>query len=75
MALRRKKWRSAAYEHSVRHYKVGTYSADTIQEFLLSALEEVEGATRLYLYDAGGFYGHLAPRTDRNGLLVFALYP
>jgi hypothetical protein len=75
VALHSKKGRSAAYEHSVRHYKVGTPSADTIQEFLLSAFEEVEGATRLYLYDAGGFYGHMAPRVDRNGLLVFVVYP
>ncbi len=53
----------------------GTEDADTIAEFLLSHFDLVELSTKLYAYDIRGISGHLALRVDRNGLIVFALYP
>jgi hypothetical protein len=62
------------YDAAIRPYRAGTISAETIADFLLSRLRPVSHARKLYVYDYGGLYGHLAQRVDDKDCIVFALY-
>ena len=70
----RKPRRSAAYLRSTRHYVAGSIGARKITDLILSRLKPVPRSTGLYIYDTGGIFGHLAVRSDRNGLIGFAVY-
>lgn len=65
------RWRTAT-----EPYMVGTPTCDIVIRFLLDPLPRVMGATKksLHIFNYGKFRGHIAPRKDRRGLLVFALY-
>jgi hypothetical protein len=75
MAIHSQRDLPSAYHRSVRPYLAETPDARKISELILSHFKPVKGSTDLYLYNIAGLSSHLALRVDRNGLIVFALYP
>ena len=68
------KARSPALIRATRNYEAGTPQAAKIVDRILWELTPVKRSSKYYIYNKGGFYGHIIARSDKNGLIVFVLY-